>query len=141
MKKVFPFEAYAQYLSAFSGHSVEYKGILYSTVEHAYHCQRYSDQKILDEIKSARSAYKAWEISQKYKSQQFPDFDDKKVAVMEDICRTKLEQHDDIKRALVESGEDPIVKDYPDAFWGIGPDGIGRNEMGKIWTKLRSELN
>jgi predicted NAD-dependent protein-ADP-ribosyltransferase YbiA (DUF1768 family) len=27
-----------------------------------------------------------------------------------------------------------------DAFWGVGPDGRGRNELGKALERLRSKL-
>jgi ribA/ribD-fused uncharacterized protein len=140
MKKMYPMHEYTQYLSVLSAHIVEFKGVLYATCEHAYHCQRYHDPKIQEEIKSARSAYAAWEVSQKYKDQQLPDWDTKKTEVMEEICRAKLEQHPIIKQALIESGDAVIVKDYPDPFWGIGMDGKGQNIMGQIWMKLRSKL-
>lgn len=130
---------YEQYLSAFSAHAVEYKGVSYPTVEHTYHCQRYSDENIQKEIREATSAYKSWETSQKYRSQQLPNWDEIKGAVMEEICRAKLAQHDDVKQALIESREDVIVKDFPDPYWGIN-ETAGRNEMGKIWMKLRAEL-
>ena len=130
---------YAKYLSASSAHMIEYKGVIYPTVEHAYHCQRYTDPKIIEIMKSARSPQKAWEASQQYKSKQVPDWDSKKILIMEDLCKTKLTQHEDVKNALLASGDDLILKDYPDSFWGIGLDG-GRNEMGKIWMRLRDEL-
>lgn len=131
---------YEQYLGAFSAHAIEYKGVVYPTVEHAYHCQRYADPKIQEEIRGALSAYKAWETSQKYKSQQFADFDAKKAEIMEELCRAKLAQHEDVQEALKVSGDAVIVKDYPDSFWGIGMDGVGKNLMGVIWIKLRAEL-
>jgi ribA/ribD-fused uncharacterized protein len=140
MKRIFPLHEYEQYLSAFSAHAVTYKGVTYPTVEHAYHCQRYSDPKIKDEIRKALSAFKAWEASQKYKSQQFHDFDSKKEEIMEELCRAKLEQHNDIKEALLVSDDAVIIKDFPDPFWGIGMDGVGQNKMGVMWMKLRSEL-
>jgi ribA/ribD-fused uncharacterized protein len=139
-KKILPFDLYERMLSAFSGHMVEYKGVLYTTAEHAYHCQRYTDPKIIEEIKSARSAKLAWAASQKYKSEQIVGFDDQKVAVMEEIFRAKLDQHEDIREILLGSEDAVIIKSYPDPFWGIGQDGVGKNEMGKIWMKLRSEL-
>ena len=139
-QKILPFDLYERMLSAFSGHMVEYKGVVYPTVEHAYHCQRYSDPKVIEEIKNARSAKLAWQISQKYKAQQIPDFDTRKVEVMEDICRVKVQQHEDVKEVLLESGDAAIIKSYPDSFWGIGLNGEGRNELGKIWIRLREEL-
>jgi ribA/ribD-fused uncharacterized protein len=139
-QKILPFDLYERMLSAFSGHMVEYQGVLYPTVEHAYHCQRYSDPKIIEEIKHARSAKIAWQISQKYKAQQIPDFDTRKVEVMEDICRAKLEQHEDVREVLRDSGDAAIIKTYPDPFWGIGLNGEGKNELGKIWIRLREEF-
>lgn len=88
---------------------------------------------------TAHSPQKSWEQSQQYKSKQIPDWDSKKLEVMEELCRAKLVQHDDVKNALLNSGDDVILKDYPDSFWGLGLDG-GRNEMGKIWMRLREEL-
>jgi ribA/ribD-fused uncharacterized protein len=140
-----PDDIFVTYFSGYSGHMIEYKGVLYPTVEHAYHCQRYTDKKIIEEIRAARSPFKTWEASQKYKNQQLPDFNDRKASVMEELCRTKLIQHEDVARALRESGDQEIVKHIttgpkPDAYWDDGADGKGQNVTGTIWMKLRAEL-
>lgn len=140
-----PDAIFVTYFSGYSAHSVEYKGIMYPTVEHAYHCQRYANQQIVEEICSAKSPFKAWQVSQKYKSQQFPDFNERKVVVMEDLCRAKLQQHEDVQQALRDSEGVSIIKHWttgpkPDGFWDDGEDGSGRNETGKIWMRLREEL-
>ena len=138
-------DIFASYFSGYSAHMVEYKGVVYPTAEHAYHCQRYTDPKIIEEIRSARSPFKAWQISQRYKSQQVPDFNERKVEVMRDICREKLQQHEDVRQALIETG-DAIIKHITtgpkaDGFWDDGEDGSGRNEAGKSWMILRDELH
>ena len=138
-------DIFVTYFSGYSAHMVEYKGVVYPTVEHAYHCQRYTDPEIIEEIKTARSPFKAWQVSQKYKSQQFPDFNERKAAVMEELCRAKLTQHEDIQNALCESAGKDIVKHITtgpkaDGFWDDGEDGQGRNETGKIWMRLREEM-
>jgi ribA/ribD-fused uncharacterized protein len=138
--RIYPLDQYEKFLATFSAHAIEYQGKLYPTVEHAYHSSRYSDEAIKEEIRQAKSPYLAWEISQKYKAGQIADFDTKKVAVMEELCRLKLAQHEDVKAGLLASGDDVIVKNYPDPFWGIGKDGVGKNMMGIMWMKLRSEL-
>lgn len=137
---MYPFDKYEKFFSMFSGHMLEFKGVLYTTCEHAYHCQRFTDPKILEEIKTARSSMKAWEIAQKYKSLQLPNWDEKKQGVMEEILRAKLAQHDDVKKSLIESGEQELVKHQEDKFWADGLDGTGQNITGKIWMKLRAEL-
>ena len=138
-------DIFVTYFSNYSAHAVEYGGVLYPTAEHAYHCQRYTDPVILKEIRNARSPFKAWEVSQKYKSQQIADFGERKVVAMEDICRAKLVQHEDVQKALRNTGDLEIVKHITtgpkaDGFWDDGEDGSGKNEVGKIWMKLREEL-
>jgi predicted NAD-dependent protein-ADP-ribosyltransferase YbiA (DUF1768 family) len=42
----------------------------------------------------------------------------------------------------LQTGKKKIVEDSPkDSFWGWGPDRKGRNELGKLWMKLRKEIN
>lgn len=137
-----PQETFDTYLSCFSAHTVAFKGIVYQTAEHAYHCQRYSDPAILLEIRFAPTAKDAWAASQKHKSEQFPDFGEQKRAVMKEILEAKLAQHPDVREALRGTGMMDIVKAEPrDAYWGTGPDGKGRNELGKLWMELRRGLS
>ncbi len=136
---------FVTYFSGYSAHQIECKGVLYPTVEHAYHCQRYADPKIVEEIRTAWSPSLAWAVSQKYKAQQLAGFNERKAVVMEDLCRAKLEQHADVRQALLDSGNSPIIKHWTtgspaDSFWDDGTDGTGRNETGKIWMRLREEL-
>lgn len=134
-------ETFSQFFSAFSAHPIIYRGVPYKTIEHAYHAQRYTDPKIVQDIVCAETPEQAWAVSQTYKSQQIPGFNENKLAVMEELFRAKLDQHPDVRRALVASEDLVIVKHEPrDAWWGDGPDGSGRNEMGKLWMRLRDEL-
>ena len=139
-RKLYPLDQYEKFLATFSAHAIEYKERLYPTVEHAYHASRYSDEAVQEEIRRAKSPFLGWEVSQKHKADQLAGFDARKSDVMEELCRLKLGQHADVKEGLLASGDDTIVKNYPDPYWGIGADGVGKNEMGRIWMKLRSEL-
>lgn len=137
-------ELFAIYFSAYTAHAIEYDGVRYPTVEHAYHCLRYDDPEIIEEIRMAKSPVLAWQVSQKYKNKQIDGFGDRKREVMKTLYRTKLEQHVDVRNALFESGDVLIVKHITtgpkaDGFWDDGEDGKGRNESGKIWMELRDE--
>ncbi len=145
--KTLPLEIFYIYFSPYTSHAVEVDGVLYPTVEHAYQCARYTDEKIKEEIRSATSPVKAWETSTKYKHLQIPEFKDEnyKREVMKKMMRLKAIQHEEVKKALLDSGDLEIVKKivtYPpgDGFWDIGEDGKGRNEMGKIWMEIREEF-
>ena len=133
------------YFSPFTAHVIEYKGVVYPTLEHAYHCQRYTDPAIQQEVMLATSPIKAWEISQNHKARQIENFDENKREVMKKLCRVKIAQHDDVRRALLDSGDIRIVKrrvagPQDAGYWGENHNGMGRNELGKIWMELRDEL-
>lgn len=60
---------------------------------------------------------------------------------MEDILRAKVSQHEDVKEALLKTGNAQIVENSPvDYFWGCGADNTGQNEVGKAWVRVREEL-
>src|SRR3989344_1630673 len=94
ISKTLPFELFAIYFSPYTAHAVEIEGVLYATVEHAYQCLRYDDEKIIEEIKNARSPVKAWETSTKYKHLQIPTFREYKLETMKMLMRAKADQHE-----------------------------------------------
>ncbi len=60
---------------------------------------------------------------------------------MEDIIRDKISTHPFIREKLIESGDRIIMEDsHKDSFWGCGEDFQGRNELGKVWMRVREEL-
>lgn len=142
---IVPLELFAIYFSPYTAHAIVVNGVQYPTVEHAYQCSRYDDPKIIDEIRAAASPVKAWKISSKYKPGQRPDFRDRKFEVMKQLMRAKADQHEEVRKALLDSGDLAIVKHittYPpgDGVWDDGPDGAGENRMGKMWMEIRAEL-
>ena len=61
------------------------------------------------------------------------------------LLKLKVEQHEEIRKALLDSGDLEIVKHittYPpvDGFWDDGEDGKGLNHTGDMWMKIREEL-
>lgn len=142
-----PLEIFYTYFSPYTGHAIEKDGIVYPTVEHAYQCARYTDSKIIDEIKNARSAVKAWEVSTKYKHLQIPEFKDEnhKLKIMKELMKLKIEQHEDVRKALFDSVGMKIVKHIVsgppgDGFWDDGEDGKGLNHIGRMWMEIREEI-
>ena len=145
MTKTLPLEIFFIYFSPYTAHAIEINGVIYPTVEHAYQCLRYEDEKIINEIKNARSPVQAWEISTKYKHLQIPTFREHKLETMKILMRAKTDQHKEVRKTLLDSGDLQIVKHittYPpgDGFWDDGEDGKGLNHMGRIWMELRDEL-
>ncbi|GIH05715.1 hypothetical protein Rhe02_37820 [Rhizocola hellebori] len=125
----------------FSAHAIEFRGVLYPTAEHAYQAAKCTDWHGKEEIRHARSPYLAKSLAnEKYRAARDPDWDSKKLAVVEEILWTKLAQHPEAQEALKASGGEDIVEDSPtDYFWGAGADGTGQNMFGKIWMKIRED--
>lgn len=127
----------------FSSFQVKWHGVTWPTSEHAYQASRFKNTAVdlYEKIKIASSAHQAFEIAMANKYRQQKNWDDIKESVMMDICRHKLSQHEYIKKKLLQTADALIVEDSPtDSFWGWGSDRRGRNNLGKIWMKLRDEL-
>lgn len=128
------------YLSPFSAHEIEIAGVVYKTAEHAYQSLRMVST-VQQKIRDTKSPLDAWRLAQVYKTQGFLDVTVSKDELMEKIFRAKIEQHPDIKEILLESKGLELHKVYDtDYYWGTGSDGSGQNRMGKLWMKLRDEL-
>ena len=137
----YPREFYC--LDNFSPFAVRYDGELYATAEAAYQGQKfyYTHPEIEEQIRFATSPHDAKRIADEHRELCRPDWDELKQLIMEDILRGKLSQHAYVRKKLLETGDMPIVEDSPyDYFWGIGFDRTGENHLGKIWMKLRAEL-
>lgn len=57
----------------------------------------------------------------------------------------KAEQHEDVRQALIDSGDQKIVKHIVsgppgDSFWDDGEDGKGLNCIGIMWEEIREEV-
>ena len=65
----------------------------------------------------------------------------------------KFSQHNDLKKILLDTENAEIIEDnadgkhisflnliFTDSYWGNGPDGSGKNMLGKILMEVRNEL-
>ena len=67
------------------------------------------------------------------------DWDNMKIITMENIIQLKIDQHEDVRQNLLNTGLRPIVEHTKDdSFWGDGGDDKGQNILGKILTNTRN---
>lgn len=127
-------------LAPFAALEVEVDGVVYKTAEHAYQALRAIPEE-RDVIMNAKSPLNAWRAGQQCKQAGTLLETYNKDELMENIFRAKLAQHPYLAEVLKASGSRPLIKVAPtDYYWGTGADGTGENKMGKLWMKLRSEL-
>lgn len=130
--------------SNFSSFVVRWKGKNWPTSEHAYQAAHFfkTAPALAKKIYKAKSAHEAYKIAKSNADKAPKNWEEIKVTVMEDIVRHKLKQNPYVMHKLIQTGNRLIVEDSPkDSFWGWGKDRRGRNELGKIWMKLRSEIS
>lgn len=129
--------------SNFSSFQVEWRGRKWATSEHAYQAAHFFETapELAEKIFHLPSAHEAFKLAKASGRFAPKNWEEIKVGIMEDICRHKLAQHEYVRRKLLQTGNRPLVEDSPtDACWGWGPNRDGRNELGKVWMRLRDEL-
>lgn len=130
--------------SNFSSFSVRWKGRLWPTSEHAYQASHFMNDhsKLVEQIFRANSAHEAYKIAKNNVDKVPEDWENRKIKIMESICKNKLRQNPYVMKKLLQTGNKKIVEDSPkDDFWGWGLNRHGRNELGKVWMKLREEIS
>ena len=129
-------------LDNFSSFKVEDNGYLYASLEEAFQSNLFLPDypEISDKIKNSHSAHEAQKI-------MFENIDkvkysnEEQVKIMEKLLRLKIKQNPYVKKKLLETKDYIIVEDSPkDSFWGWGPNRDGENRLGKLWMKLREEI-
>jgi len=128
----------------FSPHKVEFEGKIYPTSEHLFQAFKFLGHhpSIAEHIRTVKTPRMAFSEARRFEAQIRKDWSQKHIEMMEIAIRHKFEQYSDLRRELLSTGDATLVEDAGanDAFWGNGPDGKGRNELGKALMRLRTEL-
>jgi len=134
-------EAFSE-LSNFHGAPFTINGKTYPTVEHFFQSQKFPGDPILQEkIRAAKTPVGAKRMGQ-VKSEHFrPDWDEVKETVMIEGLRAKFSQNQQLAELLRSTGTAALYEKMPrDSYWGTGPNGCGRNRMGRLLEQVRKEI-
>lgn len=147
-----------------------YKGKSYKTSEHLYQALKYiyEDAPIInieyvELIRKANTPNKAkilanqmicskynWQeelnnIIKKYQKigvKIRKDWDNVKISVMRTVLELKFNKDLHCQQVLLSTGDAQLIENSPyDSFWGIGPNGVGSNMLGKLLMEIRNQLN
>ena len=133
-------EAYGCF-SNFSPHGIELKGKWWSTTEHYFQAQKFVGTEHEEQIRLAKTPKQAAEMGRDRSRPLRADWEEAKDDVMREAVLQKFLTHDDIQRALLETGEAELVEQTTyDYYWGCGTDGTGKNMLGKILMEVRTEI-
>ena len=112
---------------------------IWPTVEHAYQGMKTRDLEYKRFIRGAKTPW----IAKKYGSScpLRPDWNLVKVPVMKRILREKFHQNEEFRILLLQTEDRKLIHEAPwDGYWGTGPDGSGKNQLGVILMEIRDEL-
>lgn len=128
-----------RFLSNFYPAIVSLDGERYPSVEHAYQAAKTLVYPQRMAIKSVREPGYAKKIGSCVDIRA--DWDNVKLAVMEDLVRQKFTQDPNLCRRLLLTGHEELIEgnNWGDRFWGVCR-GEGENHLGKILMKVRGEL-
>ena len=135
------FRGHAHPLSNFYPVAIKVKGKLFKTAEAAYQhnkAETMGDRDCARKIQQTDKGITAMRLAEKIKTNK--KWSETKLSVMESIVKEKIRVCPNARKVLLESGSKEIVEDTPHEYWGRGRQGQGQNQLGKLWMKLRSEL-
>jgi len=127
--------------SNFAACEVEYGGIAYPSVEHAYQAQKTLDENERRSIAALETPGKAKKVGRHLQLRE--DWQEVKCGIMRDLLMLKFSR-EPFKLALRMTGEAEIVEDasaWNDRVWGLGRNGDGQNLLGKCLMEVREAIN
>lgn len=143
-KVAFPFG----WLGNMSPHPVVHNGRPYRTTEALFHCLRFQNHpEIAERIRAERSPMGAKRVSREHFAELSEGELARDIEFMRICLRLKVQQHPELAKQLVGTGDLPIIEDVTrrprGKRWGMALEGgewVGENLLGVLWMELRQEL-
>ncbi len=117
-------------------------GEVYQTSEHYYQSHKFLDEEIISKIKNAPSAYLSAKWARELKKEYRPDWEEVKDSIMEKAVYAKFTDYTILKKLLLSTGSAKLFEHTQnDCYWGDCFDRTGKNKLGQLLEKIRSEIN
>ena len=133
------FQGEHRFLSNFWLSPVEFEGLIYPSVEHAYQAAKTFNPEDRKRIAAMSSPGQAKKAGKSLKLRV--DWEQEKVGIMEYLVHAKFSTHNDLYEKLLATGTQELVEGntWGDTIWGVC-NGVGQNLLGKILMKVRKEF-
>lgn len=128
----------------FSSDPVEYHGKIYPTSEHLFQSLKFLPHRpeLAEHMRTCSKRPRAvFDEAHRFSPEVRPDWLKVRIEMMDVALLHKFTQNTHLKDELLSTGDAELVEDsVKDAFWGVGPDGKGENQLGKALQRLRTKL-
>ena len=127
------------FLSNFYPCEIEYEGITYPTVEHAYQAAKSLDKEVHKKIAKLKYPGQAKKAGRHLHIRS--DWEDVKVKIMEYLLMKKFAGYHELSEKLYDTGERYLEEgnNWGDTFWGVC-SGKGRNMLGLLLMSVREKI-
>lgn len=128
--------------SNFALYPIKLKGKIWPTTEHYFQGQKFGGTEHENKIRKAPNPMKAAQLGRTRKVRIRKNWDNMKDNVMYDALKAKFTQYQELRKLLIETGDKILIEHTEnDSYWGDGGDGSGKNRLGKLLMRLRTELS
>lgn len=127
-----------RFLSNFWPARVEFDGVVYPTVEHAYVAAKTLDRDIRSQILVLETPGQVKRFGKKIELR--PDWDNIKISVMRWLVKQKFDDPQ-LSKMLAETYPKKLIEGntWGDTFWGVCK-GVGCNHLGNILMSVRYQI-
>lgn len=134
--KIDSFRGEYRWLSNFWPCDIEFDGVIYPSVEHAYVASKTTDKSIREKVLACKTAGDAKRLGRSFTLRD--DWDEVKLKFMENFVYQKFTKNRDLSAKLVATKGSVIEEGntWGDTFWGVC-GGKGKNHLGKILMDIR----
>lgn len=138
MDKIASFSGKYRFLSNFYPSPLEWEGVTYPSVEHAFQALKTDDPDWRRRIKTADTPGAAKRLGRQCPKRV--TWDKERVKVMGILVHCKFRQNPDLEKKLLATGDAELEEGntWGDKFWGVDlKSGVGENKLGKLLMLLR----
>ena len=140
LRKIDSFRGEYFFLSNFFPVEVTYEGLTFQNNEAAFQAQKTlnpQEKKAFTDLDPKAAKHRGRHVLLR------ADWEDVKDGIMEEIVRAKFTQNPKLGELLISTGGAELIEGntWNDCYWGVDiRSGRGKNHLGKILMKVRSEL-
>lgn len=139
ISKIESFHDEYRFLSNFWPVLLEYEGIVYPTIEHAFQAAKTLDNNQRTEMSQMNTADAAKRFGRQVTLR--PDWEQVKFSVMRQLVAKKFMVTNELGQKLIATGDAVLIdgNNWGDVIWGVC-NGEGKNMLGVILMERRNQL-
>ncbi|MFT7490776.1 MAG: ribA/ribD-fused uncharacterized protein [Pseudohongiellaceae bacterium] len=129
------------FLSTIASYPFELEAHRWPSAEHYYQAHKFEGMSYVDQILTAQTGQKAYELGTRRFKRKVKGWKDKRRVWMTRALYRITAEYPLVKQALLETGDTLLVEtSLYNHYWGVGRDQRGENMLGKVWMDIRKKI-